>query len=180
MHISRYIIIAIAVVVFIFDLAFEIAARPLATPDGVRTYAIDPLRKSAPRDLVKEASAYRRAAESGDTDAMFQLAVLFDYDKFSGHDAVQAMRWYRKASDLGNGKAMFTLGVRYWSGRGVRQDSVEAYKWLDLATRRSVGRDQEAASTARAGVARGMSPAMIESGQKLASEWQAAFEKRKS
>jgi hypothetical protein len=84
-QISRYIVIPAAVAVFIFDIAFRVSARPVATPAGARTYEVGKAAQ-APRDFAKEASANLQKAKLGDVDAMLQLAFLYSNYKFAQHD----------------------------------------------------------------------------------------------
>lgn len=117
--------------------------------------------------------------QEGDADLMLRLGYLYANGREVPHDEVKAAEWYRKASELGQTRAMYSLGTCYWAGRGVSQDYVEAYKWLEVVATRSVGPEQDWASTARLGLARVMSPAMVDEARKRAREWQSAFEKRK-
>lgn len=137
------------------------------------------LGKEVPKDLARAEVLFRHAADMGSADAMLRVGYIYGNGGRVPHDDVQAAQWYRKAADLGQNTAMFMLGVGYWAGRGVSQDYVEAYKWISLAESRSSGRDRNQAKTARVGISRVMSPAMIADAQKRAHEWQAAFEKRK-
>jgi tetratricopeptide (TPR) repeat protein len=50
---------------------------------------------------------YRKVADAGDADAMFNLGALLAEQ---GKDD-QAEQWYRKAADAGNADAMFNLGA---------------------------------------------------------------------
>jgi tetratricopeptide (TPR) repeat protein len=50
---------------------------------------------------------YRKAADGGDADAMFNLGVVL----WKQGKEDQAVQWYRKAADAGNADAMFTLGA---------------------------------------------------------------------
>ena len=81
-------------------------------------------------------------------------------------------------ADLGYAGAQFNLGATYYNGEGVPQDYVEAHKWRNLAASRADAEDQERYAEARDAVAAKMTPAQIADAQKLAREWQAAFDAR--
>ena len=123
----------------------------------------------------------RVALREGDADLMLRLGYMHaNVDGPVPYDEAQAAQWFRKAGDLGQTRAMYSLAMCYWSGRGVAQNYVEAYKWLELVAARSVGPEKEWASTARVGIARVMSPAMVEEARKRARAWHPVSEKRKT
>jgi TPR repeat protein len=64
------------------------------------------------------------------------------------------------------------------NGQGVPQDDVEAHKWLNLAASRETPGYQEVYARSRDEVAKQMTPAQLAEAQKLAREWQAAFDAR--
>ena len=68
----------------------------------------------------------------------------------------------------------------YANGLGVPKDLVEAHKWRNLAASRSTGDAQRRYAEARDAMAKQMTPAQLTEAQRLAREWQAAFEERQS
>ncbi|MET1027462.1 MAG: SPOR domain-containing protein [Dongiaceae bacterium] len=84
------------------------------------------------------AQALRPMAETGDTQAQFQLAKL----AFDGHDvgltSEQAMSLLIQAASQGNGPAQAYLGLAYAEGRHVARSDLAAYQWLSRA---SISRD---------------------------------------
>jgi TPR repeat protein len=105
----------------------------------------------------------------------------FHYDTGLGvpQADVEAVRWHRLAADQGHASAQSSLGHIYDNGRGVPQDYVEAHKWLNLAASRATGDFQKRwFPEARDTLAAKMTPAQIAEAQKLAREWQAAFDAR--
>jgi hypothetical protein len=94
-------------------------------------------------------------------------------------DYAQGVAWFRKAAEQGYSVAQFNLGMGYASGLGVPQDDVEAHKWLNLATAASMGVSEKQYADARDSLAKRMTPEQIAEAQKRASEWTAAFEKRR-
>ena len=90
---------------------------------------------------------YKRAAERGNVDAMFNLGnmyfknnlpynssdITYDLthnDNVTHRRYVESYKWYKAAADLGNGKGMYSLGVAYLEGYGVNIDVKEARKWF--------------------------------------------------
>ena len=68
----------------------------------------------------------------------------------------------------------------YHNGEGMPQDYVEAYRWLILAVSNATGDTQNKSAEIRDATAKQMTPAQLAEAQRLAREWQAAFEKRQA
>ena len=90
------------------------------------------------------------------------------YDNGQGvmQDYQAAVRWYRFSAEQGEVNAQFNLGVMYANGDGVQQDYVRAHMWLNIAAKGA----PEQASKIRDALAKEMSPAAIETAQRLARE----------
>ncbi len=72
-------------------------------------------------------------AEQGDTDAQFNLGVMYNNGQGVTQDYTQAVSWYRKAAEQGHADAQFNLGVRYAKGQGVTKDYTQAVSWFRKA-----------------------------------------------
>jgi TPR repeat protein len=90
---------------------------------------------------------YKKAAEKGNIDAMFNLGNMYfknelpynssdiTYDLIHNDNVthkryVESYKWYKAAADLGNEKGMYSVGVAYLEGYGVNIDVKEARKWF--------------------------------------------------
>ena len=79
-----------------------------------------------------------RAAAYGDTNAMDNLAALYESgeaDERGVPDYVQAIEWYTKAAEAGDREAMNNLGRRYYTAGGVEKDLEAASRWFRAAAR---------------------------------------------
>lgn len=76
---------------------------------------------------------YRKAAELGNPDAQYHLALCYEYGDGVTTDMVQAVKWYRKAAEQGNPDAQFNLAVCYVNGNGITTNMVQAVKWFRKA-----------------------------------------------
>lgn len=87
----------------------------------------DSLESSSDRyaDPQAELERWYRAADHGDTDAMYNLGVVFD--KTRNHD--DAMDWYQRAAESGHTDAMHNLAVRL----RLRGQVTEATAWWQRA-----------------------------------------------
>ncbi len=72
---------------------------------------------------VKE---FRAAAEKGEADCQFNLALMYEKGIGVTKDEKEAVVWYRKAAEQGNSSAQFNLGVLYENGRGSAVDFAQA------------------------------------------------------
>ena len=125
-----------------------------------------------------EQLSLQQRAEQGHADAQSRLGLIYAAGQGVPQDDTEAVRWFRLAAEQGSGNAQNNLGVSYSFERGVPQDYVEAHKWRNLAASRLTGDDRERAAEARDALAVLMTPAQLAKAQKLAREWQAAFDAR--
>lgn len=75
----------------------------------------------------------RIAAEKGDAEAQYHLALAYDSGDGIELDHEQAVYWYQKAADQGYVDAMFNLAVSYDDGEGVEMDDEMAIYWYTKA-----------------------------------------------
>jgi TPR repeat protein len=76
---------------------------------------------------------YRRAADSGEPRAQFNLADLYLRGEGVPHDESAAFAWFQKAALGGHVEARIMVGSMYAAGRGTPADPAAAYMWLSLA-----------------------------------------------
>ncbi len=136
--------------------------------------------RGVPQDFAQAAAWYRQAADQGVAEAQHNLGVMYANGEGVAQDLTQAVAWYRQAADQGLAAAQDNLGGMYATGRGVPQNYVEAHKWRNLAASRATGDTQKEYAEARDALAKVMTPAQLAEAQRLAREWQAAFEKRQA
>lgn len=77
---------------------------------------------------------WRMAAEQGDPEAQFNLAMAFIKGQGVGQDMGTALNWLLKASEQGVVSAQSKLGLMYATGNGVVLDPIEAHKWFLVAS----------------------------------------------
>lgn len=84
-------------------------------------------------DLPLAFKEFHAAAEKGEADSQFNLALMYENGFGVARDEKEAVFWYRKSAEQGNSHAQFNLGVLYENGRGVAVDFVEANRWYRKA-----------------------------------------------
>jgi TPR repeat protein len=126
-----------------------------------------------------ELKALQQKAEQGDAEAQCTLGFLYRKGQGVPQDDAQALAWTRKAAEQGHAEAQFNLGVFYRLGQGVPLDLREAVKWSTVAMDRLSGDQRKANAAFLEGTARMLTAERLAEAQKRASEWTAAFEKRK-
>jgi len=77
---------------------------------------------------------FRVAAEKGDADCQFNLALMYEQGMGIEKDEKEAVVWYRKSAEQGNSNAQFNLGVLYEHGRGCDVDFAQANQWYRKAS----------------------------------------------
>lgn len=77
-------------------------------------------------------------AESGDAEAQYSLAMMFDFGDTVPRDAEKAVYWLRKAAEQDLAVACYTLGIKYEFGSTVRQSPTRAAYWYRRAALRGL------------------------------------------
>ena len=77
---------------------------------------------------------FRAAAEKGEADCQFNLALMYEKGMGVTKDEKEAVVWYRKSAEQGNSNAQFNLGVLYENGRGCAVDFAQANQWYRKAS----------------------------------------------
>lgn len=83
--------------------------------------------------IAADTNALLNAAQSGDRDAQYQLAMKYLTGAGLQKNIKKALTWLTRAGKQGHPRAQFFLGQFYRSGMGVEKDLVEARKWFRLA-----------------------------------------------
>ena len=78
---------------------------------------------------------FRKAADAGNADAMYNLAIYYaDGSGGLKADQAAAVEWYRKAADADNAAAMNMMGRYYDEGwGGLKKDEAAALEWYRKA-----------------------------------------------
>lgn len=84
-------------------------------------------------NITLAAKEFRAAAEKGDTNCQYNLALMYEQGIGVEKDAKQAVAWYRKSAEQGNSNAQFNLGVLYENGRGTAVDFAKSNQWYRKA-----------------------------------------------
>lgn len=84
-------------------------------------------------DYAAAAAAWRAEADAGETEAQFNLGVLYDEGLGVSADKIEAARWYRRAAIGGLAAGQYNLAVLLANGEGVPRDLLRAYFLFDLA-----------------------------------------------
>lgn len=123
------------------DAAFAYASRARENPRahyllGLFAYT----GFGAPKDEVKSLDHHLKAAEAGESDAMFELYVFYAKGIGTAVDLPCAVAWCHRAAEAGSTRAMYNLGGFYATGNGVEQDGPKAIYWYGKAAEAGHGR----------------------------------------
>jgi TPR repeat protein len=84
-------------------------------------------------DLQLAAKEFRAAAEAGNANAQFNMALMYERGIVVSKDEQESLVWYRKSAEQGNSNAQFNLAVMYENGRGTAVDFYQAHQWYRKA-----------------------------------------------
>ncbi|WP_313516042.1 tetratricopeptide repeat protein [Pseudomonas sp.] len=100
---------------------------------------------TAPEDMPEALSACQQAAQSGDSEAQFELGEYFYDGQRAPRDLKQALNWFEQASLKGHAQAQLRLGGMFFRGEGVPANNMQAFIVLKMA---AVNGSEEALDTA--------------------------------
>ena len=72
---------------------------------------------------------WKECAEEGNTQAQYNLGLMYYNGEEATQDYSEALKWFRKAAEYGPAKAQFMLGVMYENGLGVDKNDTAALSW---------------------------------------------------
>ena len=105
------------------------AETPVEAPINVDKELAEGLAAFNSGDLIGAMSRYRRAANSGSTEAKVRLAWILDQSE----DNAGALRLYSEAAEAGDPAGQFGLAELYANGEGVKRDVRRAVKLFEAA-----------------------------------------------
>jgi TPR repeat protein len=116
------------------------------------------------------------AAEQGDPEAQFNLAVTLYSHRELDPDKSSAFKWFCQAAEQGVVKAQSKLGFLFSSGDGVVEDLIEGHKWFYIA---SQGGDKPAGSNLERSRAL-LGVRQVGEAERRAVSWLSTFKKKMS
>ena len=82
----------------------------------------------------KAAKSYlNEAVKLGNTDAMYEMGLLYSNGVFVDKNLTEAVKWFRRAAEAGNSYGIYELACCYENGRGVQKDLVKAASLFRLS-----------------------------------------------
>ena len=82
-----------------------------------------------------EVARDRAAAERGDAEAQYRMALRYDVGSGVRKDRTKSVYWLRKSAEQGFPDAQFNLGGMYFEGQGVKEDPAKAADWFQKAAK---------------------------------------------
>lgn len=115
-----------------------------------------------------------KSAESGNSEAMYQLGLLYYDGNTVKRDYRKAVELFTPAAEKGHPKAQNNLGVIYGKGQGTTKNVVTSYMWFTLASLQG-GEESE---KNRQAISKAMTQLQIEEAELLAKELQVQIQSR--
>ena len=72
-------------------------------------------------------------AEAGDTNAKYNLGLMYYNGQGVPQDYKEALKWYTLAAEQGHARAQASLAVLYSFGDGVLENKIMAHMWYNIA-----------------------------------------------
>jgi TPR repeat protein len=120
------------------------AAQPPSSTDTLYRGWQYQMGQGVPKDAAVAARLYADAANQGNPDAMYRLALLYRDGNGIGQDSAAAANWFYQAAKQGHAAAQMELGFACITGNGVHLDNVAGFRWLQLAAQAGLARAQAA------------------------------------
>lgn len=92
------------------------------------------------QNIKKSVQYHTKAAELGNTDAMFELCTFYSTGNGVKKDNKVAIGWCKKAAEKNQPRACFNMGGFYATGNGVPQDLDLSVKWYERASEAGNGK----------------------------------------
>eukprot|EP00035_Acanthoeca_spectabilis_P002131 m.85304 g.85304 ORF g.85304 m.85304 type:complete len:916 (-) comp11373_c0_seq1:115-2862(-) len=86
-----------------------------------------------PRDVTEEDRLRLIAAQLGDGQEIFNLALAFSTGERCEQSWAQTAEWYRRGTEVGHAACMLNLGLMHEQGQGIPQNWPEAFRLYELA-----------------------------------------------
>lgn len=81
-------------------------------------------------EYLQAMKAFGRAAKNGNTDAQYQIGIMFLEGQGLAANPEDAAYWFRKAAQNGHMGAQFEIGYCFQNGIGVQADRRIAAEWF--------------------------------------------------
>ncbi len=121
--------------------ACSVLVALLLTPPEPLASAASRGARNGKTPAAREYARTRAAAQRGDADATFRLALMLLAGTGVARNPAEAARFMKIAAERGHVRAQYSLGAFYHEGTGVKQDQTEAARWI---ARAAAGGDAEA------------------------------------
>ena len=104
------------------------AAEKAAKAQSEREKGLDAFRK---KDYATAVGHFTAAAEQGDAEAQYMLAMCCGEGKGMEQDAAKSLEWALKSAEQGFSKAQFVAGMCYMGGgEGIPKDTEKGEMWI--------------------------------------------------
>lgn len=114
----------------------------IATFFSMAVTACEKLDEHQREDYEKAYEWNKYLAEKGDTEAQYNLGLLYEKGMGVPQDDIEAVKWYWKAADQGDALAQHRLGIRYANPQGIPKNDVLAAKWFRKAADQGLPQSQ--------------------------------------
>ena len=115
-----------------FILALSFIFMMLAAPISAQDFQKG-LEAAHNGDFDTALKEWKPLAESGNSDAQYNLGLMYDDGRGVAQDYKEAAKWHTLAAEQGDADSQLNLGLMYYNGQGVLADFVIAHMWFNIA-----------------------------------------------
>ena len=90
-------------------------------------------------DYVESVKWAKLAAEQGNADAMWVLALAYEHGRGVDEDVDSALKYYEQGAELGNAACQHSLGCYYLSGENLKNDNKKAFDLFQRSAAQGYG-----------------------------------------
>ncbi len=105
-----------------------VAERDRASVEAVESLQAYAAYKAG--DFAAARALWEELAARGNTNAMNNLANMFEQGQGTPKDTSASIKWLREAAERGDSVAQLNLGLAFERGTGVKRDNREAVRWF--------------------------------------------------
>ena len=97
-------------------------------------------REGMSQEYHRKFSEYKQAAQAGNADAQYSLAVAYEYGMGVSKNETVALQWYQKSAKQDHANAQSRLGLAYAKGQlGLKANIHASDAWFDKAAANKQG-----------------------------------------
>ena len=114
------------------------AAQPRSVEQQIKLANDYFVGRGVTQDFTLSAHWFEKAAEQGDSDALFNLGMIYERSDIMAPDLVRSFSYFKQAAEKGLARAQYEVACAYQTGKGTEQSISAAKTWFEKAAKQGV------------------------------------------